>query len=368
MKTTILTLIFFSLISCNYGKEVNIDGKIDNLKNTLVFLKMRSQNSIDIIDSVFVVNEKFQFKLINKELAIYFISIPTFKITIAFIPERSIEITGNANSIGSLLVKGSFETNVYNKWNQQTREFGFQWIRVSGEKQKYLEQKDTLSANKLNILLDSLKKEYDNNDFFMIETYPKTYTALFVLSKIYLNLSFKKFKEYLMLIKKKKKNHPLYNILKSKYTILKKTQIGVSAPKFSIESLNSKDIIDLSKINSQYVLLDFWGSWCGPCIKSIPDIKRIFKSYKNDFLQIISIAFDDINDKEKLNDLIEKNKMEWVHGFININDKNNPVIVDYSVISFPTYILIGPDRKILFRDNGTANFDILEKILKDKLN
>ena len=65
MKTTILTLIFFSSISCIYGKEVNIDGKIDNLKNTLVFLKMRSQNSIDIIDSVFVVNEKFQFKLIK---------------------------------------------------------------------------------------------------------------------------------------------------------------------------------------------------------------------------------------------------------------------------------------------------------------
>lgn len=366
LKVIIITLIFISSINSIYGKEIKIEGKIGNLKNTSVYLKIRGQNSVEIIDSFLVDNENFHFKFINKELSIYYISIPSYKITITLIPERNIQIIGNTNLPESFQIKGSLETTIFNKWNQKTKELGFEWITMNAEKQKYLDQNDTLAANKLTQQLNSLKNQYDKNDLSMIEDYPNTFMALFILSKVYLNLSFVQFKKYIRLIKPASKNHTLYKTLKSKYNILEKTKIGIIAPNFSIENLNSKEIIDLTNINSRYILLDFWGSWCGPCIKSIPDIKRIYLNNKLDFLQIISIAVDDISSKEKLNNLIAKNKMDWAHGFIDIKDKENSVIVGYSVISFPTYILIGPDRKIIFRDNGTANFDILSKILQDK--
>ena len=53
---------------------------------------------------------------------------------------------------------------------------------------------------------------------------------------------------------------------------------------------------DLNDFKEKYVLLDFWGTWCGPCIKLIPDLKQLQKKYKD--LVIVSIACYEKNEED----------------------------------------------------------------------
>ncbi len=356
------------LISGNlYAKEIKIHGKLIGLEDSYVYLYLRIKNANKLIDSAYVSNEKFHFNVPSKELAIYYIFALNKKIVISIIPERSIRINGTVEKINGITVTGSKETNIFKEWDGRSRSLGFKWIRLDSDKQKCFEKQDTFCVNKLNPILDSLKREFKEYDFQTIERHPDSYTALFVLNKIYLELPLEKFEKYLGLIKRTSGNHSLYLSLNDKFNLLNNTRTGNLAPAFVVKKYLEQDSIRLSSLVDSFILLDFWGSWCGPCIRSIPDIKRIFREYKNKGLQVISVAYDEDKNVPELNKIIDQYKMDWIHGFINMADKDNPVLTNYSILAYPTYILIGPDRKILFRDNGVSNFDVLERILKENM-
>lgn len=109
-----------------------------------------------------------------------------------------------------------------------------------------------------------------------------------------------------------------------------------------------------TKFRSKYLLIDFWGTWCQPCIAGIPDLKKIAASSKN--IQVVGIAYDK---KEKVvKEFALKNNMTWPIIFDNEDDTFN-LCKKFNVAQFPTYILIDTDHKILFRETGA---DGLEKI------
>ena len=89
------------------------------------------------------------------------------------------------------------------------------------------------------------------------------------------------------------------------------TNIGQKAVDFSTYSLISGDTVRLSDYRGKsYVLLDFWGSWCRPCLQGIPFLKEIHKKYNKKGLTIIGIASE--SKKEPYLDAVEKHNLkDW---------------------------------------------------------
>ena len=115
---------------------------------------------------------------------------------------------------------------------------------------------------------------------------------------------------------------------------------GCQAPDFTLKDNNGKDLA-LSSLRGKHVVLDFWGSWCGWCIKGFPEMKKYYEKYK-DRLEILGI---DCNDKEKKwLDAIKKNELPWKHVF---NPKDSDLITKYAIQGFPTKIILDPNGKIL---------------------
>jgi thiol-disulfide isomerase/thioredoxin len=123
---------------------------------------------------------------------------------------------------------------------------------------------------------------------------------------------------------------------------------------------------DSEQLKGKYILIDFWGTWCNPCIALLPHIGELHRAYKD--LKIISIAFEmDTKGVDNIQNFINKYQMDW----INICDKNfikeSLICSLYEVSSFPTTILIDPNGKIIHRG---GSMDIpqlnqkLEKIFK----
>ena len=89
------------------------------------------------------------------------------------------------------------------------------------------------------------------------------------------------------------------------------------------------------------MVLDFWGTWCGWCIRGIPKMKEYYSKYKNQF-EILSI---DCNEsKEKWLAGLKKYEMPWLHVY---NPDNTSVREDYAIQGYPTKIIVGPDGKIV---------------------
>lgn len=120
---------------------------------------------------------------------------------------------------------------------------------------------------------------------------------------------------------------------------------GALAPDWSLRTLEGKQLA-LKDLRGKYVLLDFWGSWCGWCIKGIPEMKKAYAKH-HDKVEFVSIDCDDTETKWKV--ALQKYQMPWLQVK---NEKEDGVPDKYAVTGYPTKVLIDPNGKIVFIFNG----------------
>ena len=129
--------------------------------------------------------------------------------------------------------------------------------------------------------------------------------------------------------------------------------IGKEATGFSLEDIDG-NLLTLSSLRGKYVMLDFWGSWCGACIKSFPHLKAFYEQHHNK-LEIIGIACHDT--KEKWNAAVKRHELPWLH--VLNGEGTNDVAELYGVQTYPTYVLIAPDGRVLqWMSDGPDTFDL----------
>jgi thiol-disulfide isomerase/thioredoxin len=142
---------------------------------------------------------------------------------------------------------------------------------------------------------------------------------------------------------------------------------GETAPNFTSMTLDGT-AFDLSTMRGQYVLLDFWGSWCGPCIEEVPELKALhqkfygkkFKDAKN--FDIVSFGVE--KDRNRWAAAIQQLDMsQWQH-VSDFQYLESPVAVLYGVRVIPTKILLNPEGVIIGVNLPTAE---MEKLLNEKV-
>ena len=126
--------------------------------------------------------------------------------------------------------------------------------------------------------------------------------------------------------------------------------IGKPAPDFQVTDLTG-EALSLKDYRGQIVLLDFWATWCGPCIAEMPKIKRTYEKYKDQNFQIIGISLD--RSTEPLTAYIEKEGLAWKHHW----DENRDIRNLYKVWGIPTAFLIDGEGIIQKASLGGFNVE-----------
>jgi len=104
--------------------------------------------------------------------------------------------------------------------------------------------------------------------------------------------------------------------------------------------------VDLAKLRGKVVLIDFWATWCGPCIAELPNIKSVYEKYHAQGFEIIGISLDREQDKQKLIDFTAKESMPWPQHFDGKYWKNE-IAVRFAINSIPAMFLVGPDGRVV---------------------
>jgi len=147
------------------------------------------------------------------------------------------------------------------------------------------------------------------------------------------------------------------NLLHRFETWLNPLRKGEPAPLFDFSTLDGKKL-KLADLKGKYVLLDFWATWCGPCMAEIPFIKQLRKKYPADKLVIVGISQD--RDKKKWQEAIKTENMDWLQHL----DTNADIARLYGINLFPTLVLIDKTGKTIYVSDGkTEDKDILPDVL-----
>lgn len=141
-----------------------------------------------------------------------------------------------------------------------------------------------------------------------------------------------------------------------------KTSLGSPYMDFEAAFLDKKSGFDSKASLSDYVgknkvvLLDFWASWCTPCLNELPNLKAAYKEFKSKGFEIVSVSVDD--DTDDWIKAVKDNGMNWIQLWNGTEDMENSAAVKYSITAIPSTFLIDSEGTIIgrnLRDNELAD-------------
>ena len=179
---------------------------------------------------------------------------------------------------------------------------------------------------------------------------PNTHAYQLALSGVVVALDKVMHKNYMLygkrLVKKYENTHAaLIAPLKKKINEATGFNQGEVAPDFVQKTPDGKDL-KLSDLRGKIVLVDFWASWCGPCRRENPHVKKLYEKYKEQGFEVLGVSLD--RTKASWEKAIEKDGLEWAH-VSDLKGWKNEVAKMYSVSSIPHTILLDQEGRIIAR-------------------
>ncbi|MDF1661078.1 MAG: TlpA disulfide reductase family protein [Planctomycetota bacterium] len=132
--------------------------------------------------------------------------------------------------------------------------------------------------------------------------------------------------------------------------------VGKEFPDFKVKDTEGKEL-SLSEYKGKVVLVDFWATWCGPCMKEMPNVIKAYTKYHAKGFEIIGISFD--KDKDRMDKVTKDKKMTW-RQYFDGKGWGNLLGKKYGIRSIPATFLVGKDGKIIAKN---LRGDDLEKAL-----
>ena len=139
--------------------------------------------------------------------------------------------------------------------------------------------------------------------------------------------------------------HPEYTeAVQAALDVALKLQPGQPAPEFTLDDLDGQPV-SLSQFKGQVVLLDFWASWCGPCIGDLPDLRKIKEETADWPVVFLNVSIDE--DEAAWRESIDKHAIEGVH--VRADGFGSEVAKSYQVRGIPSYYLVDSQGLIVER-------------------
>lgn len=331
MKTFLTIILTVAIFNISFAQKLNYDIKA-TIKgfddNSWFFLSDLSEGTYLKIDSAKIQNGNVQFKgKLKRNIMQFAIHTKDYEDRVSFWVENTpMILSAEKGKFREATIKGSktqIEAESFNKIIKKTE-------NETKATEKFIKENPTsiISAVQLGFLKNEISKKSLSDLFKMLS--PSVKKSIYG----------KRISDYL--------------------TLNKNPQIGEKYVDFEEKSTSGKNV-KLSDYDGKIILLDFWGTWCAPCIEAFPELIEIYKEFNGKGFEILGVAAD--TKMESVKKLEDRLGIPWTNVSDLKGNQNKSVII-YGVTYFPTNFLIDKNGVIIARD---LTGDELKNKLKELL-
>ena len=330
------------MVGCNNAKTYVVEGHIEGATGELAIMDI---NATETLATATVEDGKFHFEVESKNPMFAALTIDGNSVLPIFLEGSPIHVSGDMEKMEELAATGTPANDAFTEFNKIQREL----VKplYSGE----ASEDDFVAL--FTKMQECIQESYEANKTNLWGAY------LFVSNKYY-EMSANEILEVIANFPKDVQKVKEIGIVKEYAEKMLKTDIGqpytdITLPDVEGNEVSLKSVVEANKV----VLLDFWASWCRPCMGEMPHLLEAYAKFHDKGFEIYGVSLDE--SAEAWRNTIDKQGMKWVN-VSEVAGWNTPAVKDYSVNSIPANFLIDSEGKIIAKNlRGEA---LVEKLVE----
>ncbi len=335
------------LVGCQNAKTYAVTGEVEGLEGTVALIPM-SGNADEPYGEAEVVDGKFAIEVESLTPLFTLLSVNGEPAVPVFLEKGEISVSGNAEDLQSLTVGGTVSNDAF---------------------AAYVAAQNALAEQMQNpeVTEEQIKEVYEQIEALNEESYEANkdnlWGAYILVMNKYYSMEAEDILATVAAFPKELQSLPELVKLKGRAEGMLRTSVGndfidVKMPDAEGKEIALSDVVKANKV----VLLDFWASWCRPCMGEVPYLVADYAKYHDKGFEIYGISLD--NNKEAWTKTIADKGMNWVNVSI-LGGWEAPAVKDYAVSSIPSNFLIDSEGKIIAKNlRGEALGEKLAEIFE----
>ncbi len=338
MKHYIIYILLLSMLSsCHSGVKIDVQGRLVENAASMVYLVVQN-NAIDTLASAEVAADN-TFHLKTK------VDFPTTAflcddngnaLTILLTEPSELRLRPLAD--GGYIAEGGPINDKYNLIMVRLSDLARQVSAIDAESENAQEEYESLSANYMQTLSTGVSDNLDN--IAGVELFISQESRS--MNAEDMRVRFNQFSPEMQ-------NLPAMRKLSEYIDAYSRSEVGNQFIDFELENITG-DKINLSDIcgKGRWVLLDFWATWCAPCLETMPALQEMYQKYALQGFEIVGISLD--RNPDRWREYITLNKILWTNILDKPYEDKNSASAQYGVQMIPCNFVISPDGEIVARD------------------